>query len=156
MELIKKDLTRIVIFERNTEPLVFKPPFSSNEVDKEIKKAMLRNAEIRRYYLPNVDLEVIKTLVPPGYQQPWHTHKNIHEAMLVVKGQIEVLIEQEKKIRKIRVKTGDLIVVDRGLDTFHTVKNPTTKYSTTLTFKFLGTYEKRNEIFRRDWYGKDE
>lgn len=70
MELINEDLTRIVIFERNTEPMVFKPPFSANEVNKEIKKAMSRNAEIRRYYLPNVDLEVIKTLVPPGYQQP--------------------------------------------------------------------------------------
>lgn len=74
--------------------------------------------------------------------------------MLVVEGQIEVLIEKEKKIRKIPVKTGDLIVVDRGLDTFHTVKNPTTKYSTTLTFKFLGPDKKQDEIFHRDWYGK--
>lgn len=154
MELINEDLTRIVIFEGNTQPLVFKPPFSANEVDREIKKAMLRNAEIRRYYLPNVDFEVIKTLVPPGYQQPWHTHKDIHEAMLVVEGQIEVLIEKEKKTRKIPVKTGGLIVVDRGLETFHTVKNPTTKYSTTLTFKFLGPDKKQNEIFRSDWYGK--
>ncbi len=154
LELVNEELTRVVIFERNQEPLVFKPPFSVDKVDKEIKKSMSRNAEIRRYYLPNVDLEVIKTFVPPGYQQPWHTHKDIHEAMLVVEGEIEVLVEKDKKIRKISVKRGDLIVVDRGLDTFHTVKNPTTKYSTTLTFKFCGPDKKQNEIFRSDWYGR--
>jgi quercetin dioxygenase-like cupin family protein len=154
LELINEHLTRIVIFEHNKESLVFKPPLSVEQVNNEIKKAMLRKAEIRRYYLPNVDLEIIKTLVPPSYEQPWHTHKDIHEAMLVIEGEIEILIEKEMKIQKILLKKGDMIVVDRGFDTFHTVGNPTTEYSGTLTFKFLGPDKKQNEIFHHDWHGK--
>jgi hypothetical protein len=63
----------------------------------------------------------------PGYQQPLHTHWDIHEAMLVVEERIETLVEKEKKIRKVQVKKEDMIVLDKDLDTFHTVKNPTAK-----------------------------
>lgn len=154
MKAISEESTKVVAFKQGKEPVVLRPPCRHDELSEKIQKAMSENAEIRKYYKPNVNLEVIETLVPPHYQQPWHTHIEIHEAMLVVKGQVEVLIEKKKKINRISLNEGDLVVVDRGLDTFHTVRNPTNEYSTTLTFKFLGPAKKQNEIFSSDWYGR--
>ena len=154
MELILKNSTKVVVFKKDEQPLVLRPQSLGNRIDDEIKNAISQNAEIRRYYKPNVNLEIIKTSVPPHYQQPWHTHKVVHEAMLVIKGCIEILTEEKGETRRTVLCEGDLSVLDRGLDVFHTVQNPTDEYSTTLTFKFLGPDEKKNHFFKGDWYRK--
>lgn len=154
METISEESTKVVAFKQGKEPVVLRPPCHRDELVQKIQKAMSENSEIRKYYTPNVNLEVIETLVPPHHQQPWHTHREVHEAMFVIRGQVEVLIEEKDKISRISLSKGDLTVMDRGLDTFHTVRNPTNEYSTTLTFKFLGPDSKQNEVFKCDWHGK--
>ncbi|UCE16385.1 MAG: cupin domain-containing protein [Candidatus Bathyarchaeota archaeon] len=154
MELISRKSTKVIIFEKDKQPFVFKQPVRDNAYGNRIRNAISHDAEIRIYYKPDVNLEVIKTLVPPNYEQPWHTHKKVQEAVLVIDGQVEVLTENKQKTHRTVLKEGDLVVFDRDPNSFHTIRNSTTKYSKTLTFKFLGPDKKQGEIFNGDWYGK--
>jgi quercetin dioxygenase-like cupin family protein len=127
---------------------------SRDTLENEIEAATKRKDEIRWYYFPKVSFEIIKTAIPPGYEQPMHSHCDLHEATLVLKGQVVVKEETEGKLSEAMLSENDLVVLDRGKKSFHTMKNLGQDYSYTLTFKFLGPDIKDPQLFRLDWHAK--
>jgi quercetin dioxygenase-like cupin family protein len=47
----------------------------------------------------------------PGKQVPWHAHPDSEQVMVVLEGEVDMTIEEETAT----LKTGDVIVVNRGL-----------------------------------------
>lgn len=148
--IIRGDSRNVAVINKKGEKRFYKPAegATKEEIERAVFEAKKRGAEIRYYYLPQISFEIIETHVPPGYEQPWHSHKKINEAMLGLNGEVVVLVENEE----FTIKAGDFIVLDRGRD--HTQKNTTKNYAVTLTFKFLGPDEKDIELFKSDWYGR--
>jgi hypothetical protein len=78
----------------------------------------------------------------------------LHEATLVLKGQVVVTEEAEGKLSEVTVSENDLVILDRGKNSFHAMKNPGLDYSYTLTYKFLGPDLKDSQLFKLDWHAK--
>ena len=156
MQLIKENLLKISIIEKSGTRIRLDASTkkTSHQVTKEIEQALKRSAEIRWYYLPETSFEVIKTAIPPGHEQPWHTNCRLHEATLLIKGQIMVFENHKGKVSKALLHENDFVLFEKGPDTYHTMKNPGQEYAYTLTYKFVGPDMKDRELFKTDWHRK--
>lgn len=123
-------------------------------IEQKIKEAIAKDHEVRWYYLPQVSFEIIKTAVPPSYEQPWHSHWFLHEGVLVLDGEILIKEENDGKLTEQLLHENDFAVFNHGKESFHTVHNPTSAYAHTLTYKFLGPDIKDKDLFRNDWHKK--
>ncbi len=47
----------------------------------------------------------------PGKRVPWHAHEDSEQVMVILEGEVDMTIEEETAT----LKTGDVIVVNRGL-----------------------------------------
>ena len=101
--------------------------------------------EIRRYYLFK-DFRIVHTILFPEDQQDFHTHKKILEATYIIKGNIEVITETEKK--PITLKKNDLIIFFPN--ELHMIRNSSKKSSEIITFKKIYEEDDYNELFDND------
>ena len=155
MELIKSTLLEVSIIEKTGKRMYLDPnKIPLNLMTDKTRNAIKRNAEIRWYYKPKTSFEIIKTAIPPRYEQPWHSHHKLFEAMLVLKGQVVTSEERGGKVIDELLSEGDFVVFDRNKGTYHTMKNIGQDYAYTLTYKFLSPATKDEQLFRSDWHGK--
>lgn len=155
MELIRSNLLKVSIIEKSGKRIWLNPSNTPWDViEEKIKEAMEKKIEIRWYYLPKNSFEIIKTAIPPGYEQPWHSHYELHEAMLVIKGQVIVSEEREGKSTRELLCENDFVIFDSGQEIYHTMKNAGQEYALTLSCKFLGPDAKNEQLFKTDWHGK--
>ena len=112
LEIISKAATEISIIGRSRNDRVVGLDPSSLEkktLKRRVRSAIAENKEVRWYYFPDTNFEVIKTAIPPNYEQPFHRHVRYMEAMVVLKG--EVVVEE---------KLGKIIEKSLGRDDFAT------------------------------------
>ena len=153
MEILRRRSINVAIIERSGERTILKPTrVEQASIEEFIKEAMDRSAEIRWYYIPCSSLEIIRTALPPKYEQPWHSHKSIHEATLVLEGHVLVLSMKDETIKEVDLAPGDLVVLDTNPEIYHTMKNTTKKYATTMTLKYVGPEKKDEKLFQKDWH----
>lgn len=128
--------------------------------DSIIEQARDNNCEIRWYYTElatgqgeTVPLKVIITEIPAGHVQPFHTHENIHEFSVVLKGRITVidsvdLVEEDKadiKDNGTVLNGGDAVVESPGVR--HTVANFSDEPAVFITHQTIRT----DAEFEPDW-----
>jgi len=155
MEFVPSRLQKVSIIERDGNRIWLNPKeMPEDSIEERIRKAIARDDEVRWYYLPEVSFEIIKTAVPPRYEQPWHSHWFLHESVLVIAGEILVKEENNGKLAEQVLHERDLAVFNHGKESFHTVQNPNSTYAHTLTHKFLGPDVKDKDLFKNDWHKK--
>lgn len=156
LEIISKAATEISIIGRSRNDRVRLDPSSLEKktLKRRVRSAIAENKEVRWYYFPDTNFEVIKTAIPPNYEQPFHRHVRYMEAMVVLKGEVIVVEEKLGKIIEKSLGRDDFAMFSQNKNFFHTVKNSSQKYAYILTFKFKGSKNKNKESFINDWYGK--
>jgi quercetin dioxygenase-like cupin family protein len=151
-EVLRKDNVKVAIFRRDGNNLILEPKKHDQlEIESAVKQAMDNLDEIRWYYWPKYNFEIIKTALPPNYMQPWHSHAKIQESTYVIKGKVSIFCK-DKENEEIELEEGDCIVLKPGKERFHTMKNDTRQYAITLTFKLVELGPKDESRFRKDWY----
>jgi hypothetical protein len=155
LEIIKREVTQIAIINQSRERTrLDTSTLDSKTIKAQLKTALSENKEIRWYYLPNTNFEVIKTAIPPKYEQQFHRHMKYMEAMIVLKGNVVVIEDNQGKIIEQTLGSNDFVFFSQKITTFHTVKNSSKKYAYILTFKFKGSKKKDGTSFINDWFAK--
>jgi quercetin dioxygenase-like cupin family protein len=157
MQKIASGKTTLTITERTGKSITHDlAKIRPSIVRKEVSLAMRRRAELRWMYLPDCNFEVIKTAIPPKYQQPWHRHERVKEATLALKGQI-LLLERvgNRRPDRLILRPGDFVSFSKN-NAYHTMANREDTYALSLTFKFIASGKKDEELFRKDWFPLSE
>lgn len=96
--------------------LQFIPASHENPIDPGVlKKVLIKNGD-----LPKGEIKMINwAKVPVGKSHTPHSHESMIEVFIVIKGQMQVIIDQEEEI----LNVGDTVIVP--IKSMHTVKNLT-------------------------------
>ena len=94
MEIIKEKFLEISIVDPVDGSRIKLNPdeLTESEIVTKLHKEKSLKKEIRKYYLPNKNFELIVTEIPPGHIQSYHSHHILYEATLVLEGKILVKI----------------------------------------------------------------
>jgi quercetin dioxygenase-like cupin family protein len=133
---------------------------SETDIATIIELARAKGCEIRWYYTElatgqgeAIPLKIIITEIPAGHVQPFHTHENIHEVSVVLKGQITVidsedLVEEDQadiKGNGTILNREDVVIESPGFR--HTVANFSDQPATFITHQTIRT----DAEFVPDW-----
>lgn len=86
---------------------------------------------------------------PPGTRQPWHFHKEVHESLFIIDGELLAEWKEGDVLHQALVKSGDFIETEQTPHSFVNNSNRTVRY---IVIKQILSGEDKRLLLEKDRY----